>query len=111
MDIITHTIQQTFTLQWAFLAIPVAVVLSLFSGRMSAAPVFAIFAVALQHLAPVIWPLFMQGAKNDAMMAAAGATIPKIDPLVAGLEFVVFTFLIAVLSLTRRDMFRTKPTA
>jgi len=111
MEMITHTFQQTFTLQWALLAIPVALVLSLFAARIVAAPVFAFFAIAIQHLGPVIWPMVVQGTPNAAMMTAASATLQKIDPVVAAMEFVAFTFFIAVFSLTRRDMFRIKPTS
>ncbi len=111
MEVITHTFQQAFTLQWALLAIPVALVLSLFAARIVAAPVFAFFAIAIEHIGPVIWPMAMKAAPNDLMMTAASATLQKIDPVVALMEFIVFTFFIAVFSLTRRDMFRTKPTS
>ena len=111
MDTITQTFYSTFTLQWLLVAIPLALVLSMVVSRIVAAPVLALFAVAIQHLAPVIWPLVMQGAPTSTMSTLASATLLKVAPLVAGMEFIAFTFFIAVLSLTRRDMFRTKPDA
>jgi len=110
MEMITHTFQQTFTLQWALLGLPIAFVLSLLAARMAAMPVFALVAMAAQHIGPVVWPMAMQSAPSGAMMTAASAAVQKIDPLVAGMEFIAFTFFIAVFSLTRRDMFRIKPT-
>ena len=46
MEMITHTFQQTFTLQWALLAVPVAFALSLLTARIVAAPIFALVATA-----------------------------------------------------------------
>jgi hypothetical protein len=109
MEIVTHTFQETFTLQWALLALPVAFVLSLLVNRVMAAGVIAFFAMAIQHVGPVLYPLFTQSAGSDAMMTAATDTIGKINPMAAGMEWLAFAFFIAVFSLTRQDMFRHKP--
>jgi hypothetical protein len=111
MDQVAQTFQDTFTLQWAILAIPVAAVLSILVNRVVAAGILAFIAVAVQHLIPVVWPLFQQSATHDAMMTAATTALQKINPLSAGMEWIAFTFFIAVFSLTRQDMFRHKPDA
>jgi hypothetical protein len=106
---ITHPFQETFTLQWALLAIPVALVASFLVNRVVAAAVVALFAITIQHIGPVVWPLIMQSAPSDAMMTAATEAIQKANPLSLVMELVAFTFFIAVFSLTRQDMFRHKP--
>lgn len=109
MDIVAKTFYDTFSWQWVLLALPIALVVSLLVNRIIAAGVIAFVAVAIQHLWPVVWPLFQQNAARDAMMTAASDTLQKINPLAAGMEWLAFTFLIAVFSLTRQDMFRHKP--
>jgi hypothetical protein len=109
MEIVAHTFQETFTLAWALVAIPIAFVLSVLVNRVAAAAVLALFAIVFQHLGPVVWPLFMQNAPRDAMITAATEALQKINPLAAAMEFVAFTFFISVFSLTRQDMFRRKP--
>ena len=109
MEIVTHTFQETFTWQWALLAIPVAFVLSLLVNRLMAAGVIAFIAMVVQHIGPVLYPLFTQNAGTDAMMTAATDTIGKINPMAAGMEWLAFAFFIAIFSLTRQDMFRIKP--
>jgi hypothetical protein len=109
MEMITHTFQQTFTLQWALLAIPIAFVFSLLANRIMAAAVFAVFALATQHLGPVLLPMFTANAPRDAMMTAVTQTIQKMDPVATLMELIAFTFFISVFSFTRQDMFRIKP--
>jgi hypothetical protein len=109
MDYVSQTFYETFTWQWAVLAIPIAFIFSLLVNRVIAAGIIAFIAVAAQHLWPVVWPLLQQSAANDAMMKAATEALQKINPLAAGMEWLAFTFFIAVFSLTRQDMFRVKP--
>lgn len=109
MDLVASTFQETFTLQWAILAIPVALVLSFLVNRVVAAAVLGLIAVAVQHAGPVLYPLFMQNAAQDSMMTAATDALSKINPLSAGMEWIAFTFFISVFALTRQDMFRHKP--
>ncbi|MBI1210415.1 MAG: hypothetical protein GC190_03050 [Alphaproteobacteria bacterium] len=109
MELVTQTFQETFTWQWVLLALPIAFIVSLLVNRVVAAGIFAFVAVAVQHLWPVVWPLFQQNAARDAMMTAATDTLQKINPLAAGMEWIAFTFFIVVFSLTRQDMFRRKP--
>ena len=111
MEMITQAFQQTFTLQWAIYAIPVAFVLSLLVSRITVAPILAVVAMIAQHILPIAMPMMAQKAPNDAIMTAVSAAVQKIDPLVAFMEFIAFVFFIAVFSLTRRDMFRVKPDA
>lgn len=109
MDLVANTFQETFTLQWAILAIPVALILSFLVNRIAAAAVLGLIAVAVQHTGPVLYPLFMQSAAQDSMMTAATDVLAKINPLAAGMEWLAFTFFISVFALTRQDMFRHKP--
>ena len=109
MDIVAKTFYDTFSWQWLLLALPIALIVSLLVNRVIAAGIIALVAVAAQHLWPVVWPLLQQSAKSDAMMTAATETLQKINPLAAGMEWIAFTFFIAVFSLTRQDMFRIKP--
>ena len=109
METITQTFQNTFTLEWALLAMPVALVLSFLVNRVAVAGILAFFAIAFQHIAPAVWPLIQQNASSDAIMAAATAAIEKGNPLSLLMEIIAFAFFIAVFSLTRQDMFRHKP--
>ena len=111
MEMITQAFQQTFTLQWALYAIPVAFVLSLLVSRIALAPILAVVAMVAQHSLPIALPMMAKNAPNDTIMTAVSAALQKVDPLVAAMEFVAFIFFIAVFSLTRRDMFRVKPDA
>ena len=110
MEMITHTFQTTFTLQWLLFALPIALVLSLLVNKVMAAAVLSIFAVAIQNFGPLVWPMFMQSAPQQTMIAAVTAAAEKLDPVAIVMELIAFTFFISVFSLTRQDMFRIKPT-
>jgi hypothetical protein len=110
MDMIAHTFQTTFTLQWLLFAVPLALLMSLLVNKVTAAAVLSIFAVAIQNFGPLLWPMVMQSAPQQTMMTAVTAAAQKLDPVAIVMELIVFTFFISVFALTRQDMFREKPT-
>ena len=111
MEMITHTFQSTFTLQWLLFALPLALLMSLLVNKVMAAAVLSIFAVAIQNFGPLLWPMVMQSAPQQTMMTAVTAAAQKLDPVAIVMELVAFTFFISVFALTRQDMFRIKPTS
>ena len=111
MEMITHTFQQTFTLQWVAVALPIALIASFLVNRVTAAAVVAIFAVAIRYLWPILWPMFQANAPQQDMMTAVTAAAQKLDPAAIVMQLIAFTFFISVFALTRQDMFRIKPTS
>jgi hypothetical protein len=110
MEMITHTFQQTFTLEWVALALPIALIASFLVNRVAAAAVVAVFAVAIRHLWPILYPMVVANAPQQNMMTAVTAAVEKLDPVQILMELIAFTFFISVFSLTRQDMFRPAPT-
>src|SRR5438105_1230357 len=106
MEMITNTFQQTFTLQWLALALPIALGVSFLVNRVLAAAIFSIFGVAILHLGPILLPLFQQSASQQTMMTAMTDVAQKLNPAGVLMELIAFTFFISVFSLTRQDMFR-----
>jgi hypothetical protein len=109
MDMIANTFQQTFTLEWLSVALPISLLLSLLVSRVTVAGILSIVAVAIHHLGPTLLPLFQQSASQQTMMDAVSASVAKMDPVSVAMELIAYAFLIAVFALTRQDMFRPAP--
>lgn len=98
IDLVIHV----FTLDWVILAIPLSLVLCVFTNRVLPGFILAAIAVALHH----IGILLLTGATLDTLPAQIQATIPKLEPISILAEYIAYSFLIIVFSLTRQDMMR-----
>lgn len=102
IDLVVHV----FTLQWAIWAIPLSLLLSLFTKKVVSGLMIAFLAVAIHHVGPLALPMLEAGGDISGLPAAIQAMIPKLEPLSVLAEYVAYAFLIVVFSLTRQDMFR-----
>lgn len=98
VDLVNHV----FTLEWAILAIPLSLVLCVFTRRILPGFILAAIAVVIHH----VGILMLTGATMDTLGAQIQATIPKLEPISIAAEYVAYSFLIIVFSLTRQDMMR-----
>lgn len=103
---VTELVTQVLTLQWAMWAIPVSLLLSFFVRRLVPVIIAAIVGVAIHIVGPLVLPAVLGGEPLSAVMAEVTSIIPTLNPAVVALDFIGYTFLIFVFSLTRRDMFR-----
>ena len=103
---VTELVREVLTLQWATWAVPVSLLLSLFVRRILPVMLAAIVGVAIHIVGPVVLPAVLGGEPLPTVMAELSAMIPALNPAVLALDFVAYTFLIFVFSLTRRDMLR-----
>jgi hypothetical protein len=96
------------TLEWAIVALPVSFVFSLLLGRATHASFWALLAVVLHQPVDVLIETLRSGGTVDtaSLMTALQSRFTNPDFLVLGVEFTLYTFLIAVLYLQRIDMFR-----
>ena len=102
IDLVNHV----FTLEWAVLAIPLAMVLSTFSNRILPGFILAAVAVVVHH----VGILLLSGTDAAHLAPAIQALIPKLQPISVAAEYVAYSFLIIVIGLTRQDMFRPSVT-
>lgn len=98
VDLVSHV----FTLEWAILAIPLSLVLCVFTRRILPGFVLAALAVVIHH----VGILMLTGATVDTLGAQIQAMIPKLEPISLVAEYIAYSFLIIVFSLTRQDMMR-----
>jgi hypothetical protein len=98
IDLVIHV----FTLDWAILAIPLSLVLCVFTNRVLPGFILAAIAVALHH----VGILMLTGSTTATLAADIQAMIPKLEPISILAEYVAYSFLIIVFSLTRQDMMR-----
>jgi|GEM_PF-1797404 len=103
---VTELVREVLTLQWAMWAAPVSLLLSLFVRRILPVMLAAIVGVAIHIVGPVVLPAVLAGEPVSTVMSDLSAMIPALNPAVLALDFVAYTFLIFVFSLTRRDVFR-----
>ena len=97
IDFVGHV----FTVDWITWALPLSLLLSWLVNRVLPGFVMAAIAVAVHHIG------LIAAAKNafpsmDQILVMA----QKLEPLSVGAEFVAYSFLIIVFSLTRQDMMR-----
>jgi hypothetical protein len=106
--LIGELFSRAVTLEWVIVALPVSFVFSLFLGRWSHASFWALLAVVLhQPVHAVITTLRSGGQVAGAdLMTVLQNQFTNPDFLVLAVEFVLYSFLIAVLYLQRIDMFR-----
>ena len=102
IDLVIHV----FTLDWVILAIPLSLVLCVFTNRVLPGFILAAIAVVLHH----VGILLLTGATMDTLPAQIQAMIPKLEPVSLAAEYVAYSFLIIVFSLTRQDMMRPSVT-
>jgi len=98
IDLVVHV----FTLDWVILAIPLSLVLCVLTNRVLPGFILAAIAVVLHH----VGILMLTGATMQTLPAQIQALIPKLEPISLLAEFVAYSFLIIVFSLTRQDMMR-----
>ena len=98
VDLVSHV----FTFEWAVLAIPLSLVLCVFTRRILPGFILAAIALALHHVAI----LALSGADTGTLPAQIQAMLPKLEPVSLAAEYVAYSFLIIVFSLTRQDMMR-----
>jgi hypothetical protein len=101
------------TLEWAIVALPVSFVLSLLLARWSHASFWALLAVVVHQPVHALIGTLRAGGQvaGGDLLGALQARFTNPDFLVLGVEFVLYTFLIAVLYLQRIDMFRESATS
>ena len=104
VDLVAHV----FTLEWAIWAVPLSLVLSFLSKRVIPGFVLAGFAVVIHHVGFIALPVLAGGGDAGTIPALIQAAIPKLEPLSIAAEYVAYSFLIIVFSLTRQDMFRER---
>lgn len=98
IDLVVHV----FTLDWVILAIPLSLVLCVFTNRVVPGFVLAAIAVVIHH----VGILALTGATMETLPAQIQAMIPKLEPISLLAEYVAYSFLIIVFALTRQDMMR-----
>lgn len=98
IDLVNHV----FTLDWVILAVPLSLVLCVFTNRIVPGFVLAAIAVVVHH----VGILFLTGTTTATLAADVQAMIPKLEPISILAEYVAYSFLIIVFSLTRQDMMR-----
>jgi hypothetical protein len=98
IDLVNHV----FTLDWVILAIPLSLVLCVFTNRVLPGFILAAVAVAVHH----VGILMLTGTTTATLAADVQAMIPKLEPVSLVAEYVAYAFLIIVFSLTRQDMLR-----
>ncbi len=98
IDLVNHV----FTLEWALLAIPLSLVLCVFTNRVLPGFILAAIAVVVHHVGILV----LSGADMATLPAQIQAMIPKLEPISLVAEYVAYSFLIIVFSLTRQDMMR-----
>ncbi len=98
IDLVIHV----FTLDWIILAIPLSLVLCVFTKRVLPGFILAAIAVAVHHVGILV----LTGATMDTLPAQIQAMIPKLEPISVLAEYIAYSFLIIVFSLTRQDMMR-----
>lgn len=102
IDLVKHV----FTLDWIILAIPLSLVLCVFTNRVIPGFILAAIAVVIHHVGVLV----LTGATMDTLPAQIQATIPKLEPISIAAEYVAYAFLIIVFSMTRQDMMRPNVT-
>jgi hypothetical protein len=102
IDLVVHV----FTLEWAIWALPLSLLLSLTSNRVLPGFVLAVVAVVIHHVGLTALPLLISGGDMGTLPDQLSAAAQKLEPLSVAAEFVAYSFLIIIFSLTRVDMFR-----
>ncbi|MDZ4867632.1 MAG: hypothetical protein SGI91_09940 [Alphaproteobacteria bacterium] len=102
IDLVVHV----FTLEWAIWALPLSLLLSLLSNRVLPGFILAAAAVVIHHVGLTALPLLVNGGDMGTLPDQLSAAAQKLEPLSVAAEFVAYSFLIIVFSLTRKDMFR-----
>jgi hypothetical protein len=102
IDLVRHV----FTLDWAILGIPLALILSSVSNRILPGFILAAVAVVVHH----VGILMLTGTDLAHLAPQIQALIPKLEPVSLAAEYVAYSFLIIVFSQTRQDMFRPSVT-
>jgi hypothetical protein len=108
VEIIGDVFGRALTLEWAIVAFIVSFALSLIVGRVRFAPVLALLAVVAHQPVDVLINELRAGKPivGGDLLAALQARFTNPDLAVLGVEFASYTFLIAVMYLSRLDMFR-----
>lgn len=101
IDLVIHV----FTLDWAILALPIALGLSLVSNRLLPLLGLSLFAVVLHHVLALGIPLLDAG-QIATLPNALTETAKNAEPLSLLAEFCGYAFLIVVFSFTRQDIGR-----
>jgi len=102
IDLVNHV----FTLQWASWAVPVSILAAFVVKRFIPVLLISVVAVAIHHAGPVMLPALLGGESMSTIVNDLTVMIPKLEPVSLLAEYIAYVFLIFVLSLTRRDMFR-----
>jgi hypothetical protein len=102
IDLVVHV----FTLEWAIWALPLSFLLSLLSNRILPGFILAAVAVVIHHVGLTALPMLASGGDMGTLPDQLTAAAQKLEPLSVAAEYVAYSFLIIVFSLTRRDMFR-----
>jgi hypothetical protein len=102
IDLVGHV----FTLEWAIWAIPVSFILAFCVRRIIPIILISVLAVAIQHVGPIALPALLGGESIATVSKDVMAMLPKLEPLSIAAEYLAYVYLITVISLTRRDMFR-----
>jgi len=103
IDLVGHV----FTIQWAIWALPVSFILAFSVRRAIPILLVSVLAVAIQHIGPAALPSLLGGESIATISKDVMALVPKLEPVTIAAEYLAYVYLIAVISLTRRDMFRT----
>ena len=102
IDLVAHV----FTLEWAIWALPLSLLLSFLTKRVIPGFVMAAIALVIHHVGLIALPVLAGGGDAGTIPALIQAALPKLEPLSVAAEYVAYSFLIIVFSLTRQDMFR-----
>ena len=97
IDFVSHV----FTVEWITWALPLSLLLSWLVNKVLPGFVMAAIAVVVHHIG-LLYVAKGSFPSMDQIIIVA----QKLEPLSIGAEFVAYSFLIIVFSLTRQDMFR-----
>lgn len=102
VDLVAHV----FTLQWAIWAVPVSFVLAFTVRRIIPILLISVLAVFIHHVGPAAFPALLGGESIATVSKDVMALVPKLEPVSIVAEYLAYVYMITVISLTRRDMFR-----
>ena len=102
VDLVSHV----FTLDWVIWGLPLSLLLSFLSNRVLPGFALALVAVAVHHIGHIALPMFLSGGDMGALPDQIAAAAQKLELVSIAAEYVAYSFLIIVFSLTRQDMFR-----
>lgn len=112
MQFVSEIAAEALSFQWWMWAIPISLAFGILASKASAAPVWALIAVAVQFAGQAIGPKLVEGAPIGELLSqltdkADGLNVRGYTLLF--IEYFIFVYVIATVTLTRGDIDRPWP--